>query len=676
MKIIALFASLPIMTALTIAADTPVKGVDTASMDTSVSPKEDFYAFANGKWLNSNPIPASESRWGSFNELNDHTNNVLKTILEEVASNTNAAKGSAAQKVGDFYYTAMDSAKLDKEGIAPLKPFLDRIEAIRNTDDFIKVIAQNHMQGIGGLFGFYIMQDLKQSEKHISYLGQGGLGLPDRDYYFKDDEKSKKIREEYVAHIGKMLELTGTNAAAAKTAASKIVTFETELADVSMNSTEQRDLEAQYNKKTIAELKKMAPEVNWDLYFSTLGLKLKDLKDVIVTQPKFFEYVSRALKQHSLADLKIYLRWQVINGTASLLNSVLEKQNFYFHSTVLEGIKEMKPRWKRAVNAVNESVGELLGQLYVKKAFSPEAKKKVNEMVDNLIAAFRSKIERLDWMGAETKQKALVKLASFGRKLGYPDQWKDYSDLEIKRDSYLMNTLRANRFAFKKMTEKLGKPIDRTEWQMLPHQVNAYYTPLLNEVVFPAAIMQPPFFDPMADDAVNYGGIGAVIGHELLHGFDDQGSKFDPKGNFAEWWTAEDRKKFEERTKILEEQFNEYEPEQGLKVNGKLTLGENIADLGGLTMAYEAYQLSLKNKERKAIDGFTPEQRFFLGWAQIWRINIRSEYLRQMLMTDPHSPGPYRVIGPLSNMQAFYNAFKIEKGNKLYRDPETRAIIW
>ncbi len=649
------------------------KGINLSYMDKTADPREDFYKYSCGNWLKNNPVPSSESTWGSFNEIQEKNNDLLKSILED-ASKAKAKKGSIHQIIGDFYYSAMDSVKIEKEGINPLKAEFLKINSIKNRDDLIKSIGHLHSYGIESMFSFYVYQDAKKSDQNIVYLGQGGLGLPDRDFYLKDDEKSKNIVAEYRKHLIETFLLMGRDKNAAEKNANIIIGIETSLAKYSSTRVELRNIEKQYNKKSLGELKSLTADINWDLYFSSINMPT--FNELIVSQPQFIIGLNEMMKTVSLEEWKIYLEWHLIRETSGKLNDKLSKQGFYFYNTVLNGVKEMKPRWKNALANVNTVLGEALGEAFVEKAFSAESKKRVNEYVDNITAAFKERIEGLDWMSDSTKQKALLKLNSFTRKLGYPDKWKDYSTMEIDRESYVMNYLRAQNFEFKANVSKLGKPIDKTEWGMPPQKVNAYYNPMLNEIVFPAAIMQPPFFDPEADDAVNYGGIGSVIGHELTHGFDDQGSKFSGDGNMENWWTESDVIKFKNKTKILVNQFNSYTAIDSLNVNGELTLGENIADLGGLSIAYYAYQKSLVGKPREIIDGFTPEQRLFISWGQIWKTNIRPQALRQLVLTNPHSPGNFRVYGPLVNMVEFYDAFGVKKGNKMFLEEGERAKIW
>lgn len=651
----------------------PKKGVDMKSLDLTQDPRNNLYEYANGSWLKNNPIPASEASWGAFNELAEKNRKLLKTIIEEAALDAKAPAGSIKQKVGDYYSIAMDTVKLEKEGMKPIEADLKKIDALKNMDEFMMLVASFHSVGMSPLFGIGIFQDLKKSDEYITYVSQGGLGLPDRDYYLKDDEESKKIRDAYVKHVARMFELGGKKESAPKSA-STVMNIETELAKSSMTNVELRDDEKQYHKFVVQDMKTNYPASNWVVYFKEFGIS--GIPALIVTQPDFFKRVDELFKSVPLADWKTYLTWCLLNESADKLSAVFEKQNFSFFGTTLQGTKEMRPRWKRMIGSTNTALGEAVGQLYVEKAFSPESKKRVNEMVDNLLAAYKVRIENLPWMSAETKKHALTKLASFNRKLGYPDKWKDYSTLLINRESFYKNYYNAQHFEVARMIAKLGKPVDKTEWGMSPQTVNAYYNPLVNDINFPAAIMQPPFFNPDADDAVNYGAMGSVIGHEITHGFDDQGSKYDEHGNLNDWWTKEDRDRFNERTKKLVAQFNAYPVADKLNVNGELTLGENIADLGGLTMAYEAYQKSVQGKAPVIIDKFTPEQRFFLGWAQVWRTNYRPEALRQQVLTNVHSPDNFRSIGAPSNLEVFYKAFNVKEGDKMYRNENERVVIW
>ena len=652
------------------------KGVDIQSIDKKANPRNDFNQFANGKWIQNNPVPSTESRWTSFNVIAERNYDLLRTILETAAADKTAPKGSARQKIGDFYRIAMDTNKLEADNYAPLTTDLGSIMVLVDAKDVMNYVGKMHRKGLPAFFGFGVNQDVKKSDEYACYLSQAGLGLPDRDYYLKDDEKSKNIRKEYLNHISRMFQMIGSNTPESEKIANDILEFETALAKASMTRVERRDPDKTYNKKTTQELETLYPNINWKGYFEQTGLAKKNVSTFIVGQPLFFEELNKRMGTTSIFTLRNYLKWKAVSSSSSYMSSRFADESFRFYSTILTGTKEQKPRWKRTVNQANNLIGELVAQEYVKVAFSEESKKRLNEMVDNLREAFKIRIQNLDWMSAETKTKALEKLASFNRKIGYPDKWTDFTKLEIKNDSYLENYFRSNTFEFDDNVDRLGKPIDKAEWGMLPQTVNAYYSPLMNEIVFPAAIMQPPFFDPAADDAVNYGAIGAVIGHEFSHGFDDKGCKFDAKGNLNNWWTEDDKSKFDARTKVMVNQYNKYKVEDSVYVNGELTLGENIADFAGLTVSYDAYMLSLKGKEKKKINGFTPEQRFFIGFAQVWRGNARPEFLRQQVVTDPHSPARFRVLGPLSNMPQFYEAFGVQKGDGMYRDDSVRVKIW
>ncbi|ALI98000.1 M13 family metallopeptidase [Rufibacter tibetensis] len=649
-------------------------GLNMANLDRSVSPCEDFNMFANGGWLKNNPVPAAEYRWGSFNELANNNNAALRAVVDAAVAQTNAAKGSSTQMVGDFYAAGMDSVAIEQAGLTPLKPELDRINAIKDRTTLLQTLAHQKMMGSGALFGFGVSQDRKNSTQHIASIRQGGLGLPDRDYYLNTDARSKSVKEEYERHVSRMFQLLGDSEAKARQNAAKVVAMETRLAKASMSRVQQRDPYATYNKMSIAEVQKLAPNFNWSSMLTNLNAKAA--KEMIVAQPEFFKEANAMLASVPVADWKTYLRWHLVRSTANYLPMAFVQENFNFYNKFLSGAKAMQPRWKRILNTTDATIGEALGQAYVEKTFSPEAKAKALEMVNNLRAAFQEHVKNLDWMSETTKQQALTKLNAFAVKIGYPDKWRDYSGLNISRTSYLQNMMNAAQWNYRRNVSKLGQPVDRTEWGMTPPTVNAYYSPSMNEIVFPAGILQPPFFDPKADDAVNYGGMGAVIGHELTHGFDDQGSQFDHEGNLRDWWTAEDKAKFKERTDLVDRQYSAYQPLDSVFVNGKLTMGENIADIGGLNIAFSALQKAIANKNVGKIDGFTPDQRFFLAWAQIWRNNSTQAALRQQVLTDPHSPAMFRINGPLSNMPQFYKAFGCGPGNKMYRPDAERVHIW
>jgi putative endopeptidase len=671
MKNVFIKTTLVALTVMNVTAQNP--GIRLADMDKSINPADDFYQFANGTWLKNTTIPAQESRWGSFNELADRNNDNLKKILEECANDKTAKPGSNKQKIGDFFRVSMDTLKLEKEGFSPITPYLASINKIAGKADLFKTIGEFHSKNINGLFDFMVEADMKNSNVNAIYFTQPRLGLPDKMYY--TDAKYESIRTAYKKHIENLFSLLGDKADVASANAAIVFTIESQMADASMGRLELRDDEKQYNKSTKDEFFKKQSNLNFNLYLASAGV-VTPFTDVIVRQPLYFDKLNQMINSVSIADWKTYLRWCLVHETASFLSASFVKENFSFYGTTLQGAKEMKPRWKRSLATIDRSIGEALGQLFVEKYFDAESKKKVNEMVDNLTTAFRERIKTRVWMSDVTKQKAQDKLAKIMRKLGYPDKWKDYSTLEIKNDSYVANVLRSGHYAYVEMIHKIGKPVDKTEWGMTPPTVNAYYNPSYNEIVFPAGIMQPPFFNAKADDAANYGVMGSVIGHELTHGFDDQGAKYDADGNLKDWWTEEDTKNFNARTGVVRDQFNGYVAIDTLHVNGQLTLGENIADLGGLTMSYYAYQLSLKGKKSPVIDGFTGEQRFFIAWAQGWKTLSRPEALKQQIATNPHSPGNFRANGPMSNMKEFYDAFGVKETNKMFRPLAIRAEVW
>ncbi|PSR53563.1 peptidase M13 [Adhaeribacter arboris] len=649
-------------------------GLDRANLDTTQSPCEDFFQYANGGWIKNNPVPAAESRWGSFNELADKNYAVQRAILTEAAANSAASKGSNTQKVGDFFGSGMDSVAIEQSGIIPLKPYFDKVTAVKDVKGLLTTVAQLKKLGISGMFSFYVGQDEKKSTEYAISLNQGGLGLPDRDYYLKEDDRSKNIRAEYMKHVQNMFTLLGENAPTAQKNAAKVMELETRLAKASRTRVELRDPQANYNKMTIDQLQKQTPAIDWNLLLTQLDAK--GVNEVILGQPAFFKELNTLVKSGSVTDWKAYLRWHLIHSTAPYLNQAYVQENFNFYGKVLSGTKALQPRWKRVLRTTDAAIGEAMGQLYVEKTFTPEAKARALEMVKNLRDAFQEHVQNLDWMSETTKKQALIKLDAFAVKIGYPDKWKDYSALTIGRESYVTNVLRANEFDFNYNVNKLGKPIDRAEWIMTPPTVNAYYNPPMNEIVFPAGIMQPPFFDPKADDAVNYGGMGAVIGHEITHGFDDQGRQYDAEGNLKDWWTKADAEQFTKRANMVVNQYGAYEVLPSVKVNGNLTLGENLADIGGLNIAYTALQKALAGKSKEKIAGFTPEQRFFLAWAQIWRVNGTEQFFNQQVQTDPHSPGRFRTNGPLMNMPQFYEAFGCQPGDKMVKPAGEQIKIW
>jgi putative endopeptidase len=652
--------------------------LDPKNMDTSVKPQDDFYLYANGGWLQRNPVPPEYSRWGSFDELTEKNQNALRKITEK-AANTHADEKTApeVQKVGDYYASGMDEKTIEAARLKPLEEELKRIDAIKDRADLLKAISHLHTIGVGALFEFGSGQDAKESSRDIAQAQQGGLGLPDRDYYTKTDEDSKKKRAAYVEHVAKMLTLLGEPADKAAEDAKKIMALETSLATASRTRVELRDPEKNYNKMKQADLQKITPDWNWADYFK--GIKLADPGDINVGQPDFFKAANAAFKDASIEDWKTYLRWHLINAAAEDLSKDFVNEDFNFKQGVLRGTKQIKPRWKRVVASTDDALGEALGKLYVADYFPPEAKARALEMINNLKVALADRIKTLDWMDEPTKQQALKKLAAMNVKIGYPDKWRDYSLLKIDRGPYVSNTMRAANFEVNRQLKKIGKPVDRTEWGMTPPEVNAYYNPYMNEIVFPAGILQPPFFDPKADDPVNYGGMGAVIGHEMTHGFDDQGRQFDAAGNLRDWWSKQSADEYNKRRKAVVDQYSGYEPLPGSHINGELTQGENIADIGGIKLAYSALQKALEKDPQardQKIDGFTPEQRFFLGWAQVWRANQRDEDLRLRLTTDPHSPTRYRCNGPIANMPEFQQAFNIPDGSSMVRPADKRVNIW
>jgi putative endopeptidase len=650
------------------------KPIDPANMDTSIRPGDDFFRYANGKWLERNPIPPDESRWGAFSELTEHNIEVLHAVAEAAAKQTRAARGSARQMVGDFYASAMDSAGIDEKGARPLEEELRRIAAIADLDGLKDEIAVLQSAGLRVPFALSAAPDARHSTEVIIQISQSGLGLPDRDYYTKSDEASKKLRDQYVAHVARMFRLLGDEGPAATANAATVLAFETRLARASLTRVQRRDPEASYHRMSFDSLQIMAPAISWGRLFTSCGIA--DRGPVNVGQPVFVNEVAAMLIMVPIPDWRTYLRWHLIHTTADLLSAAFVDENFDFNGRILTGATELRPRWKRMIQVIDQNIGEALGQLYVARAFSPEARARAQAMVAGLRAELRERIQHLDWMSPATQQQAIRKLDAFAVKIGYPDAWRDYTGLAIDRGPLVLNVLRARRFEFRRVMGRLGKPVDRKEWNMTPPTVNAYYNPRMNEIVFPAGILQPPFFDPDADDAVNYGGIGSVIGHEMTHGFDDQGRKSDAEGNLTDWWTPDDQARYDERAGRVEQQFSDYVAIDSMHVNGKLTLGENLADLGGLSIAYGALQKALAGKPRPKIDGFTPEQRFFLSYAQVWRQNVRPEALKLRINTDPHSPGNYRCNGPLSNMTEFAQTFGIKDGDPMVRPAAVRAKIW
>lgn len=645
-------------------------GVETSNFDEAVRAQDDFYRYVNGTWLANTEIPADKSNYGSFIELADKAERDMRNIIETAANAEFKAPGTDQQKVGDFYLSFMDSVRIEDLGLSPIQGDLADVDAIASHEDLIRYIAHNQKRGINDPFVIFVNQDAKNATEYILYLHHTGLGLPDRDYYF--DEQFAETRDSYVAHIENMATLAGWEDGAA--IAQTIMGLETRLAEHHWTRVQNRDRNAVYNKYTLAEASELTPNIDWSIFLETAGIAAAE--SFIVRQPSYFEALNTILAEVPVEDWKTYFRFKVLSNAAPYLPAQYVDANFDFYGRTLSGTEQNRPRWKRAVSGTNGVLGEMVGKLYVDEHFQPEAKARMDEMVQNLSDAFKTAINELEWMSGETKGQAQGKLAKFTPKIGYPNKWKDYSNLEVRPDDLLGNMKRSGEVEYQRMIDKLGQPIDRDEWFMTPQTVNAYYNPSMNEIVFPAAILQPPFFNVEADDAVNYGAIGAVIGHEFSHGFDDQGRKSDGDGNLRDWWTEQDAEEFQQRAAVLGEQYSGFSPIEGMNVNGDLTMGENIGDLAGLTMAYKAYKLSLDGEEAPVIDGFTGDQRFFLGWAQVWRRKYREDELKRRLVTDPHSPSEYRTNGIVANMPEFYEAFNIQEGDGMYRTPEERVKIW
>ncbi|HKB66488.1 MAG TPA: M13 family metallopeptidase [Pyrinomonadaceae bacterium] len=651
------------------------RGYDVSSMDKNTSACTDFYQYANGTWLKNTEIPAAYPSWGAFNVLAENNRKALHEILEEAAKKTSAVKGSNEQKIGDYYASCLDETKREAEGMKPLVSELARIEKIQDAKGVQAQIAYMHRHGIPTLFSFGSLPDLKNSAMVLAFAGQGGLSLPNRDYYTKTDESSVKLREAFVKHVTNMFQLVGDAPEQAAKNAQAVLAFQTRLAQNSRTPVELRDPTTQYHLMNPAQLKQLTPAFSWEDYRNGAGAPTTG--DINVAHPEFFTAVNKMVTEVPVADWKTYLRWQLITAAAPSLSSKFEIENFNFFGKTLEGRKEQLPRWRRCVSATDASLGEALGQVYVARTFTPESKARMQAMVNNLIAAFRERLQKLDWMSEDTRQQAITKLNAFGQKIGYPDKWIDYSALTVSRDSYLANVLRSSEFDQMRDFNKINKPVDRKEWGMTPPTVNAGYNSLNNDISFPAGILQAPFFNPDADDAINYGAIGAIIGHEITHGYDDSGSEFDAQGNLKNWWSENDKKNFDTRADCVINQFSEFEAEPGLHLQGKLVSGESIADLGGLYVAYDAYLKSLKGKPRPAdIDGFSPEQRFFLGWAQAWAEKDTPEASRLQAQSDPHPLSRFRVNGPLSNMPKFAEAFQCKTGDPMVREASKRCQIW
>ena len=652
-----------------------ISGIDTQFIDDSVRPQDDFFSYLNGKWLKTTEIPSDKASWGTFMKLRDDTTPQLRAIVEAAQKDPAAKKqGTETQKIADLYASFMDEARRESLGYKPLTGELTRIRALKDKKALPALVAHLAKIGVASPYGVFVSQDARESTKYATYIGQSGLGMPDRDYYLKlDDKRMAETRAAYEQHVARILALAGEKDAAEQ--AKAIVGFETELAKVQWTKVENRDPVKRYNKMTVAELAKLAPGYDWKAALAAAGVAGK-ADYVIVSQPSYLSGFDAVLQKTDLATIKSYFEWQLLREYAPFLSKAFVNENFAFYGTALTGVTEQRPTWKIGVSTVEGALGEALGKLYVKEHFPAERKARMEELVKNLLVAYKESIDQLEWMSPETKKEAQAKLAKFTPKIGYPDKWRDYSALTVRNGDLVGNVMRASTFAYNRNINKLGKPIDRTEWGMTPQTVNAYYRSTTNEIVFPAAILQPPFFDMRADDAVNYGAIGAVIGHEIGHGFDDKGSQSDGDGNLRNWWTEQDRAAFKARTDKLVKQFNGFSPLPGYNVNGELTLGENIGDNAGLSIAHKAYKISLKGQPAPVIDGLTGDQRFFMGFGQVWRSKMREAQQINQVKTDPHSPGQFRANGTVMNMPAFYEAFGVKEGDKMYLAPQERVTIW
>ena len=646
-------------------------GLDLAGFDRSLRPQDDLFRYVSGEWLKTAVIPADRANYGAFTMLDDQAQADVHELVEKAANLPHRAPGSDEQKIGDFYLSFMDTARIEELGLAPLKSELARVDAVANRADLVGYMGYAQSIGVLHPLWYFVSQDEKNATAYISNIYQRGLTLPDRDYYLKSDEKYVAIRAKYQAYVANLLKLAGFPNA--DDGARRIAALENRLAQAHWTRVQNRDAEATYNKYNIAEANALTPGLDWAQF---LAGAQADAHELVIAQPSYVTALGKAITEIPLEDWKLYMKYKLIDQYAPYLSSAYADLNFDLHLKTLKGIEENQPRWKRAVDAIDESLGDIAGRLYVAEHFAPDAKRRMDELVANLLKAYKVSIDSLEWMSPETRAAAQEKLAKFTVKIGYPDKWKDYSALTIDSTDLVGNLLRSARVEHQRYTAKLGKPVDRTEWLMTPQTVNAYYYPPMNDIVFPAAILRPPFFNVAADDATNYGAIGAVIGHEISHGFDDQGRKYDGDGNLRDWWTDEDAKRFKERAARIVAQYGAYSPIDDMKVNGELTLGENIGDLSGLAIAYKAYKIAMGDRTAPVIDGFTGDQRFFLGWSQVWRRKYRDEDLRQRLVTDPHSPSEYRCNGIVTNMTAFYTAFGLKEGDKLYRPPSDRVQIW
>ena len=650
-----------------------LSGLDTQSIDPSVGPQNDFYRFVNGKWLSVTQIPSDKPSFGSFDIRYEESLDQLRGIIEAAEQDSKAPEGSDVRKIGDLYRSFLDERKLETLGTAPLQAELERIAALADKRDLADLMGHLQQIGVTVPLGQHVHQDNKDSTKYVFDVSQDGLGMPDRDYYLKDDAELKKIRGEYRSHVQRTLAMLGDKAAADE--ARKILALETSLAKVQWTKVENRDPIKAYNKIEINRLHALAPSFDWKRYLVATGVDGK-VAYLIVSQPSYLTEFGRILDRTSLADWKNYLRFHLVSSYAPYLSKTYVDEEFSFSFTTLQGTPENRPRWKRGVALVDESIGDALGRLYADKYFPAQSKARADALVKNLLQAFRTDLDTLDWMGPETRRQAHIKLAAITTKIGYPEKWRDYARLEVKADDLAGNVMRARQFEFRRNVDKLGQPVDRTEWEMFPQTVNAYYEPERNEIVFPAAILQPPFFNAAADDAVNYGAIGAIIGHEISHAFDDQGSQYDEVGNLRNWWTDQDRKAFGARSKKLVAEYAAFEPVHGYHLNGELTLGENIADNSGLAVAFKAYQISLGGQAAPVLDGYTGEQRFYMGFARGWCEKDRDNFLIQLIKSDPHSPAVDRVLGSVVNQPAFYQAFAVKQGDRMYLPADRRVIMW
>jgi predicted metalloendopeptidase len=660
-------------------AQNETRGINLNFMDKSVKPSDNFFRYVNGTWLDQTDIPADRTRWGSFDELREKTDKDMMLILKEALNNPSYTAETDQGKALNLYRTIMDTVTRNKQGIKPLKPYLEKINAVKNVADLKKLLTEMETQGGVGFFGVGVGTDAKNSNRNVVNVGLGSLGLPDRDYYVSEDKDSKEKREKYHAHIIKMMSYLGEKPAQAKATADRVLTLEIAMATPRLDRVERRDRRKTYNPMTIAELQNLTPTINWNEYLQGVGLPIVDT--IIVSQPRYMTALETIFKENKVEDWKAYMRWTLLNRYAGLLSTEIGNANWEFYGKTLTGAIKQRPFDERALQSVNGTFGEALGRIYVEKMFPPEAKEKARKMIDNLFLAYENRINNLPWMAKSTKDNAIAKLKKFNVKIGYPDKWKDYSKVTIigpkEGGTYFENSKRIMKWRNDENFAKLNKPVDKTEWGMSPQTVNAYYSPSFNEIVFPAAILQPPFYDYRADEAVNYGGIGAVIGHEISHGFDDSGSRYNADGNLVNWWSEEDLKQFTELGGALADQYSQLEPLPGIFVDGKFTLGENIGDLGGVSAALDGLKIHLKQAGNPGlIDGYTPEQRFFISWATIWRSKARDEAIKNLIKTDSHSPGQYRAYVPLQNVDAFYDAFSIEKGDGMYLEEDKRVKIW